>query len=188
VRCRFAGEVAGVELSDGGLEIVGVEHDYRRDLIVRVDFDDAQRIRAELRGPAIVARSAREDEALPTGCDDDGRQVRTQPGVDDRPQVCDLAISTASDPGVYHPPAIVGNDVVGQYLRERIPVAGGEVRHVALARLASRVVQPPHLAVCLLFKPGMRGVEFSDRGFHVLDVEPHLQCDSTRLVDAAHLE
>ena len=83
---RFAGEVSGVELRDGGVEVVEVEYDDRRDLIVRVDFEDAQRIRLELLGPAIAARGAREDEALPTGCDDNGRYVH-EPGVGGRPQV-----------------------------------------------------------------------------------------------------
>ena len=133
--------------------------------------------------PATADRGAREDEALPAGCDDDERRVR-DPDVGDRPQVCDLGISTALDPCVYDPPAIVDADVVGQYLRERIPVAGCEVRRVALGRLACRVFQPPRLAVCLVLKPGMRGVEFGDRGIHVFEVEPDLQGDSTLFVDA----
>src|ERR1700739_4946224 len=44
IRCRFAGEVAGVEFGDGGVEVVEVEHDDRHDLTVDVDFGDAQRI------------------------------------------------------------------------------------------------------------------------------------------------
>ena len=95
----------------------------------------------ELRGPATADRGAREDEALPAGCDDDERHVR-DPDVGDRPHVCDLGISTPFDPCVYDPPTIVDKDVVGQYLRERIPVAGCEVRRVALGRLACRVFQP----------------------------------------------
>ena len=123
----------------------------------RVDFDDAQHLVEELPGPAFAARDAREDEALPTGGDDDGRQVR-DPDVGGRPQVCDFGISTVSDPRVYDPPAIVDRDVVGQYLRERIPVAGCEVRRVALGRLACRVFQPPRLRAQLL-EPGERGVD-----------------------------
>ena len=42
----------GVELLDRGLEAFEVEEDHRRDLVVGVDFDDAQRSRGELRGPA----------------------------------------------------------------------------------------------------------------------------------------
>ena len=44
VGCRFAGEVSGIELCDGVVEVVQLEYDDRRDLIVGVDFDDAQRI------------------------------------------------------------------------------------------------------------------------------------------------
>ena len=93
-----------------------------------------------------------------------------------------------SDPCVYDPPAIVDKDVVGQYLRERIPVAGCEVRRVALGRLACRVFQPPRLTVCLFLEPGVRGVEFGDRGIHVFEVEQDLQGDSTLFVDAVYLE
>ena len=108
----------------------------------RVDFDDAQHLVEELPGPAaFAARDAREDEALPTGCDDDGREVGDS-DVGGRSQVCDLGIPTVLDPCVYDPPAIVDTDVVGQYLRELIPVAGGEVRHIPLGHLACRVFQP----------------------------------------------
>ena len=54
--------------------------------------------------------------------------VMSDADVGDRPQVCDLGISTVSDPGVYDPPTIVAGDVVGQDLGERVPVAGREVR------------------------------------------------------------
>ena len=37
--CCFAGEVAGVELGDGGLEVVEVEDDNRPDPLVGVDLD-----------------------------------------------------------------------------------------------------------------------------------------------------
>ncbi len=121
-----------------------VEHDDRRDLVVRVDFGDAQRIALELHGPVIAARGAGEGEALPTGCDDDGRHVR-ESGIGGRPHVCDLGISTVSHARVYGPPAIVDRDVVGQYFRESIPVTGREVREIALDRLACRVFQPSRL-------------------------------------------
>ena len=42
---RFAGEVSGVKFGEGAVEVAEVENDDRRDLIVRVDFEDAQRIR-----------------------------------------------------------------------------------------------------------------------------------------------
>ena len=39
---RFAGEVAGIELRDGGVDVFEVEHDQRRDPLVGVDLDDAE--------------------------------------------------------------------------------------------------------------------------------------------------
>ncbi len=134
VGCRFAGEISGIELGDGVVEVVQLEYDKRSDLIVRVDFDDAQHLRGELRGPATADRGAREDEALAADCDDDERRVR-DPDLGGGLHVCDLGISTVPDPRVYGPTAIIGDEVVGQYLRERIPVAGCEVRRVALGRL-----------------------------------------------------
>ena len=125
----------------------------------------------------------REDEALPAGCDDDERRVR-DPDVGDRPQVCDLGIATPFDPCVYDPTAIVGDEVVSQYLRERVPVAGCEVRRVALSRMACRVLQPPRL----LLELGVHGVEFGDRGVNVFEVEPYLRCDSTVIVETKQLE
>src|SRR5947209_4211210 len=110
---RFAGKVSGIELGDGGAKIVQLEYDDRRDLVAGVDFDDAQRIRGELRGPAVADRVAREDEALAAGCDDDERRVR-DPDRGGGLHVCDLGIPTAPDPYVYDAPAIVDNDVVGQ--------------------------------------------------------------------------
>ncbi len=63
--------------------------------------------------PAFAAGDVRKDEAFPTGCDDDRREIR-DPDVGSRMQVCDLGILTAPDSCVYDPPAIVGKHVVGQ--------------------------------------------------------------------------
>ena len=53
---RFAGEVAGIEFRDGGVEVVEVERDERCDPLVGVDLDDARAprcgsLRAPGRGP-----------------------------------------------------------------------------------------------------------------------------------------
>ena len=53
----------------------------------------------------------------------------------------DHGISTVSDPFAHHPPAIVGGNVVGQYLRQRVPVAGCEARVEAFADPRRRVFQ-----------------------------------------------
>ena len=42
VRCRFAGEVSGIKLGDGGVEVVGVESDNRRDPVVGVELGDTR--------------------------------------------------------------------------------------------------------------------------------------------------
>ena len=49
---RFAGEVAGVELREGGVDVVEVEHDERRDPLVGVDLDDAEHLGVERLGHA----------------------------------------------------------------------------------------------------------------------------------------
>ncbi len=55
---RFAGEVSGVELREGGVDVVGVEHDEGRDPVVGVDLDDAEQLGVEASGrwsrPQIV--------------------------------------------------------------------------------------------------------------------------------------
>ena len=48
---------------------------------------------------------------------------------------CDLGISTVPDPGVHDLTAIVHANVVGQYLRHGVPVAGREVGQEALRPL-----------------------------------------------------
>ncbi len=44
---RFAGEVAGIEFREGGVDVVEVEHDDRRDPVVGVDLDDVERLGVE---------------------------------------------------------------------------------------------------------------------------------------------
>ena len=63
-----------------------------------------------------------------------------------------------SDPGVHDPTAIVADNVVGQHLRHRVPVAGREVRPEALVYSACRVFQPRRRSAEFV-EPGERGVE-----------------------------
>ncbi len=69
---RFAGEVAGFELSDGGVEVVGVEHDKRRDPLVGVDLDDVEDFDAKRIGSRFAAGGSRtdEDQTLASGRND----------------------------------------------------------------------------------------------------------------------
>ena len=54
VRGRFAREVPGVEFVEGGVDIVGVEHDACHDPLVGVDLDDAEHLGVERLGPLVV--------------------------------------------------------------------------------------------------------------------------------------
>ena len=69
---RFAGEVAGIELRDGGVEVVEVEHDDRRDpssaLISTTPSTSTWNASGSWSSPEKRAR--REDEALAAGRDD----------------------------------------------------------------------------------------------------------------------
>ena len=47
---RFAGEVPGVEFFEGGVDVVEVERDARRDPLVGVDLDDAEHLGVERLG------------------------------------------------------------------------------------------------------------------------------------------
>jgi hypothetical protein len=44
VRGGFADEIAGVQLSDGGVDVIRIEHNACHDLVFGVDFKDAQRL------------------------------------------------------------------------------------------------------------------------------------------------
>ena len=72
----FAGEVSGVEFREGGVDVVEVEHDERRDPVVGVDLDDAEHLGVERLGPLVAARQAdtTEGEALPAGRNDGRRR------------------------------------------------------------------------------------------------------------------
>ena len=64
----FACEVSGVELLEGGVDVVGIEDDGRPDPVVGIDLNEAKYLREEHLGP-LIAREAdtREDEAFPAG-------------------------------------------------------------------------------------------------------------------------
>jgi hypothetical protein len=55
---RFAGEVAGVELGDGGVDVIGVENDDRRHPLVGIDLDDREHLDAERVGPLVTSRKS----------------------------------------------------------------------------------------------------------------------------------
>ena len=67
---RFAGEVSGVEFREGGVDVVGVEHDDVRRPVVGVDLDDVEHIGVECLVDRCHARKrTTEDETLAAGRD-----------------------------------------------------------------------------------------------------------------------
>ena len=75
---RFAGEVSGVELLEGGVDVVEVERDACHDPLVGVDLDDAEHLGVERLGPwsRPEKRIRLEGEALAAGRNDGRRYVR----------------------------------------------------------------------------------------------------------------
>ena len=69
---RFSGEIARVELGDGGLEVVEIENDDRCDPLVAIDLDDREHLDEERVGPLVATRESvmLEGEAL-CACRDD---------------------------------------------------------------------------------------------------------------------
>ena len=142
---RFSGEVPGVELLEGGVDVVEFERDASREPIVGVDLDDGEHLGAERLGPLVAPQEAvtTQDEALSTGCDDGGRHA-LYPDIGDRPLVGDDGIPAVSDTRAHHRTAILRGRVIGQHLRHRVPVAGREERLEPLARSACCVLQSRH--------------------------------------------
>ena len=50
--------VSGVELRDGGVDVVGVENDDRRHPLVGIDLDDREHLDAERVGPLVASRKS----------------------------------------------------------------------------------------------------------------------------------
>ena len=53
---RFTGDVPGVELRDGCIDVVEIEQDDRRNQLVCVDFDDDQHLGKEGFDPFVITR------------------------------------------------------------------------------------------------------------------------------------
>ena len=142
---RFVGEVPGVEFLEGGVDVVDVEHDHRRDPLVGVDLDDAEKLHRGTPRAAVRDETRVRASALTPGRNDGRRYVR-EPDVGDRPVIFDRGISTLSDSGAHHATAVVAVVVVGHRLGHGVPVAGREARPEAFEHLACRVFQPRRLA------------------------------------------
>ena len=98
---RFAGEVSGIELLEGGVDVVEVEHDERRDPL--------SALISTMRSNSVWNASGRwsrpeqrhgRGRGVPAGRNDGRRDVR-DPDIGGGPQVRDFGISTVSDAGVH---------------------------------------------------------------------------------------
>ena len=137
----FAGEVAGVEFFEGGVDVVDVEHDNRRNPLVGVDLHDGEKLGKKGFDP--FARQSKTCEGkVPAARRQDGPRHVCRPQLGHRPCVRDLGVSTIKDSRADHPTAILIGQVVGQDLRHGVPIARRKVRQEAVAYLAGRVLQP----------------------------------------------
>ena len=124
---RFAGEVSGIELGDGRVEVFEVERDERRDPLVGVDLDDVKGIVLNRLGVAAPDSNTGEDETLPT--DRYGVHHRHRKAdVSGHLQVSDYVISTILDLGIHHPSAIESRDNSRHGFSQSVPIARREVR------------------------------------------------------------
>ena len=162
---RFAGEVSRVEFRDGGVEVVGVEHDERRDPLVGVDLDDAEHIvrnasgRSSPRENRARLRTRRSPRVAMTS---DVAFVIAELG--DRPQ--SLAIS-ASRP--CRMPAFTTRR------RSSVEMSSASISAMASQSRAAKCAREAlgHLA-CRVFQPRCRPAELiepRDRGVEVCLVE-----------------
>ncbi len=142
----FAGEVAGVEFFEGGVDVVEVE---QRRVPRSARRRRSRRCRGHRRGTPRVARSLPESGTMRTR-----RSPRVamtvdvdvlDPDVGDRPQRRRSRRPDRVGSGVHHASTIVAVMVVGQHLRHRVPVAGRE----ATSRSARQLGLPRFPAAAL---------------------------------------
>ena len=69
VRRCFAGEIPGIKLPEGSIDVVGVEYEGRHYPVVTVDLGDVEHVGADV-APAHREADATEDHALPARRDD----------------------------------------------------------------------------------------------------------------------
>ena len=96
-----------------------------------------------------------EDQSVASCCDAGGRHPRDREGGESL-HVRNLRVSTVSDSGAHHPPAIVTGKVMGQDFRHGVPITCRVVHQVALTHLARSVLEPCRPAE--LFEPRDRAV------------------------------
>ena len=111
----FAGEVLGIELLEGGVDVVDVEREERRDPVVGVDLENVEHISVERLGPLVAGRETgmNEDEPLAAGRNDGLTSYACTPDVGGRPHDFDDGIGALSEAEIHERTAIVDGNVVG---------------------------------------------------------------------------
>ena len=125
---RFSSDVSGVELGDGDIEVVDVEHDNRRNPLIGVDPDDDEKLRKKGFDPFAAREANAREGKVPASGRHDGPRHICRPQLGDRPHVRHLGVSTIEDSRAHHPTAIFIGQVVGKNLRHGVPIARREVR------------------------------------------------------------
>jgi len=125
---RFAREVAGVELDDGAVEVVGIERDQIHYQPVGIDLGDRERFGMECVRPRVasVVEGTSEREALPA----DREDVRCQtlsPNVCDRADRRDGGLAVVAFVAESSTP-VLEPDVVGEQLSYLVPAPVGKER------------------------------------------------------------
>src|ERR1700730_6997334 len=110
----FAGEGPSVEVFKGGVHVVRVEHDVRREPILGVELGDADHFDAEipLLPVAVWGRYAGQGEAVPADRNDARRYVCQS--LSQSPKIRDHDIAPFPDTDVHHATTIADKTVVGQ--------------------------------------------------------------------------
>src|ERR1700733_1796312 len=138
----FAGEVPGVELREGFVEVFEVVRNARYDPLLRVDLDDVEGIVLNRIRIAAGGANTCEDETLTADCD--GAHHRYgEADIGGRLQIFDHNISTMLILGSHDPSLIDSRIVVGHELGQGIPVPGRKMRPFVFEYARRRVLQSP---------------------------------------------
>ena len=161
---RFAGDVSSVELGEGGVDVVDVEYDARRDAFIRVKLENLEDVFLNRIWVGARAAPKRENVALAPGSNDVPLDTCQQSDFGGHPQVFDCGISTAVDPGVHDSAAILEVIVLSKVLCHRIPVAGGEVlqeafRHSVFQSPRMKFVEPRKGGIQIFLTEDFQAVE-----------------------------
>src|SRR3954451_1629724 len=109
VLCGFAREVAGIELLEGGVDVVGGEYDVRREPVVGVDFDNADHLVIERLARSVLLREAKttKGEAVTARRNGVARYVHTTDEIGHGLQVLDFGVPALPDAGIHWAATIV---------------------------------------------------------------------------------